>query len=108
MEAARIDGCGHFRIFAQIATPLVTPAITAFTVFSFVWKWNDYENPLIFLINTKLFTLPVGIITFKTEFNSVFGPIITASLASMLPLFIIFWAAQKYFVQGIALTGTKA
>jgi multiple sugar transport system permease protein len=108
MEAARIDGCSHFRIFWQIATPLITPAISAFTVLSFVWKWNDFENPLIFLIKPTLFTLPVGIITFKGEFQSAFGPIITASLVSMIPLFIIFLAGQKYFIQGIALTGTKA
>jgi multiple sugar transport system permease protein len=107
-DAARIDGCSHFRIFAQIATPLVTPAIAAFTVLSFVWKWNDFENPLIFLVNNKLFTLPLGIVSFKEDFQSTFGPIITASLVSMLPLFIIFLAGQKYFVEGIALTGTKA
>ncbi|WP_274651183.1 carbohydrate ABC transporter permease [Paenibacillus humicola] len=106
-ESARIDGAGHFKIFFHIALPLVKPAIVSFLIFSFVWSWNDYENPLIFLSDTERFTIPLGLLTFQDENRTSYTLIMAASVCSLLPIFIIFLAGQKYFVRGIAMTGIK-
>ncbi|MEK3723090.1 carbohydrate ABC transporter permease [Paenibacillus sp. FSL H8-0034] len=106
-ESARIDGCNHFKTFIHIALPLVKPAVVAFIIFSFVWSWNDYENPLIFLSKAELFTIPLGLLSFQEENRTSYALIMAASVSSLLPIFIVFLAGQKYFVQGIALTGIK-
>ena len=106
-EAARIDGASEFRIFAQIAGPLIKAGIAAFAIFHLIWSWNDYENPLMFVTNRALFTIPVGILEFRGLKTAAVGPIMAASVISILPLFVIFLAAQKYFVEGIAMSGIK-
>ena len=106
-ESARLDGCGHWQIFTKIALPLIKPGLTTFIVFSFVWCWNDYENPLVFISDNKLFTIPLGLLSFQDENKSNFSTIMAASVCSLLPIFLIFLSAQKYFVEGIALSGIK-
>ncbi len=106
-ESARIDGCSEFKQFTRIAVPLVTAGITAFTIFTFVWAWNDYENPLMFISSRPLFTIPLGIMEFKGDKRSGIGYIMAGSVLSLIPIFVLFSFCQKYFIQGIALTGIK-
>ena len=107
-EAARIDGANEFRIFGQIAVPLIKAGIAAFAIFHLIWCWNDYENPLMFVTNRSLFTIPVGIVEFRGLKTASVGYIMAASVMSLLPLFAIFLFAQKYFVEGIAMSGIKS
>lgn len=106
-EAGRIDGASEFTLFLRIAVPLITAGITAFTVLTFVWSWNDYENPLMFLTNRPLFTIPLGIMEFKGEKNSGIGFIMAGSVLALIPIFTVFVAAQRYFVEGVSTTGIK-
>jgi len=107
-EAARIDGASELRIFGQIAVPLIKAGIAAFAIFHLIWCWNDYENPLMFVTNRALFTIPVGIVEFRGLKTSSVGYIMAASVMSLVPLFAIFLFAQKYFVEGIAMSGIKS
>ena len=108
-EAARIDGANEFRIFGQIAVPLIKAGIAAFAIFHLIWCWNDYENPLMFVTNRSLFTIPVGIVEFRGLKTASVGYIMAASVMSIvsrcLPYSLF---AQKYFVEGIAMSGIKS
>ena len=107
-EAGKIDGCNEFRLFWRIAVPLVSAGIAAFTVFTFVFCWNDYENPLMFITDRPLYTIPLGVMEFKGLKTSSIGYIMAGSVLSLIPIFILFISAQKYFVKGIMLGAVKA
>ncbi len=106
-EAARIDGAGPFRIFFTIVLPLIKPALTAVAVFSFQGAWNDFLGPLIYLNDPDKFTLQLGLAQFQGTFHTQWNLIMAASVVVTLPMLIIFFLAQRYFVQGITLTGSK-
>jgi ABC-type glycerol-3-phosphate transport system permease component len=106
-EAARIDGAGPFRIFFTIVLPLIKPALTAVAVFSFQGAWNDFLGPLMYLNDPSKFTLQLGLAQFQGTFHTQWNLIMAASVVVMLPMLIIFFLAQRYFVQGITLTGSK-
>ena len=101
-EAARIDGASEFRIFAQIVMPLTKPTMTALAILTFVWRWNDYEGPLIFITNPNLYTLPLGLTNFIEETgNTKYTLTMAASVCALLPVIIIFIAAQKQIIGGL-------
>lgn len=101
-ESARIDGAGEFRIFWQIITPLAKPALTGLAILTFVWRWNDYEAPLIFITNPKLYTLPLGLTNFIEETGSTkYTLVMAASVCALLPVIIVFLAAQKQIINGL-------
>lgn len=106
-EAARIDGAGPLRIFFSVVLPLIRPALTAVAIFSFQGAWNDFLTPLIYLSDPSKFTLQLGLAQFQGSFHTDWNLIMAASVVVMLPMAIIFFVAQKYFVQGITMTGTK-
>lgn len=106
-EAARIDGAGPFRIFFSVVLPLIRPALTAVAIFSFQGAWNDFLTPLIYLSDPSKFTLQLGLAQFQGSFHTDWNLIMAASVVVMLPMAVIFFLAQKYFVQGITMTGTK-
>lgn len=106
-EAARIDGAGPLRIFFSVVLPLIRPALTAVAIFSFQGAWNDFLTPLIYLSDPSKFTLQLGLAQFQGSFHTDWNLIMAASVVVMLPMAIIFFAAQRYFVQGITMTGTK-
>jgi multiple sugar transport system permease protein len=106
-EAARIDGAGPFRIFFTIVLPLIKPALTAVAVFSFQGAWNDFLGPLMYLNDPDKFTLQLGLAQFQGTFHTQWNLIMAASVVVTLPMLIIFFLAQRYFVQGITLTGSK-
>ncbi|SCW51151.1 multiple sugar transport system permease protein [Paenibacillus tianmuensis] len=107
IEAARIDGAGYFKTYWSIILPLCKPILATVGIIKFIWTWNDYQTPLIFLINKSLYTIPLGMQMFKDEFADNYAVIMMASLSAILPLLIIFVVLQKQVINGIALGGVK-
>lgn len=107
IESAKLDGAGHFRIFWSIGFPLVKPAVATYAILRFIWTWNDYQNPLIFLRTDKLFTLPLAMQKFTSMSGEFYSLIMAAAVSAILPLFIVFVIGQKSVIEGIAVGGVK-
>lgn len=107
IEAAKIDGAGHWKIFWSIAMPIVRPAIATYGILRFIWTWNDYQNPLIFLRTDSLLTIPVAMQKFSTINGEFYSLIMAAAVSAILPLVIVFIIGQKQVIEGIALGGVK-
>ena len=107
-EAARIDGCGHFRIFFQVILPLMLPALATTTIFTFMWMWNDFFGSLIYLTTPDNFTVPLALKSFlDTQGSSDWGAMFAMSVVSLIPLFLVFLFGQRFLVKGFATTGIK-
>ncbi|MFE5308715.1 carbohydrate ABC transporter permease [Isoptericola sp. NPDC056578] len=107
-EAARLDGCGHVRIYLRIMLPLSLPALATTAIFTFIWTWNDFFSQLIFLTKPDMYTVPIALRTFvDATSNSSWGPLFAMSIVSLIPVFLVFLFGQKYLVKGIATTGIK-
>lgn len=106
-ESAIIDGAGHFKIFWYIMLPLSKPALITVALFVFMATWNDYFGPLIFLTDPEKWTLALGLRSFQTQYGGRYDLMMAASILIMLPTLIIFFAAQKSFIEGISFTGIK-
>ncbi len=107
IEAAKIDGAGYLRIYAGIMLPLCKPILATAGIIKFIWNWNDYQNPLIFLFNKKLFPLPLGIQSFRQEFSDNVSLMMMAAVSAIVPLMIVFVVLQKQVINGIAVGGVK-
>ncbi|MBI4557441.1 MAG: carbohydrate ABC transporter permease [Candidatus Hydrogenedentes bacterium] len=106
-EAAQIDGCSTLRIFATIMVPLAKPAVATICVLGFIGHWNDFQNPLIYLSDYLKYPISLGIWMFRSAEVIYAHYIMAASLVAVLPVIVLFFAAQQYFVKGIVLTGIK-
>jgi ABC-type glycerol-3-phosphate transport system permease component len=106
-DAARVDGATAFFIYAKILLPLSGPALAIIAIFGFIYHWNDFMGPLIYLTNPDLRTLSLGLNYFKDMFHVRTELLMAASTIMILPIIVLFLIAQRYFVQGIALTGLK-
>jgi len=107
-EAAKIDGCNKYEIFFRIIIPLVKPAIITTTIFSFYWKWDDFLGPLLYLNKPKLYTVSLALRAFNDATTKTnWGGLLAMSTLSLVPVLIIFFAFQRYLVEGIATTGLK-
>ena len=107
-EAAVIDGCSTFGIFWRIILPLCTPALVTVAIFGFMWTWDDFLTPLIYLNDTELYTVALGLKMFADPSSvTAWGPMFAMSVLSLLPQFIVFLIFQKYLVEGISTTGLK-
>ena len=106
-ESAKIDGAGHLRIFFQIVFPLIKPSIATLAVLKFVWTWNDYQTPLIFLSNRMLFTIQLGMKLFASESGSIYSLTMAAAVSATLPLILLFLCGQRYIIEGIASGAVK-
>ena len=106
-ESARIDGANIFQIFRHIYLPLSKPAMATLAIFTFMWSWNDLLNPLIYVSRLDQLTLTVGMSLFQNQYGGKWTLMMAAAVVSILPILIIFFMAQKYFIRGIALTGVK-
>ena len=107
-DSARIDGCGHGRIYWRIIMPLCTPALATTAIFTFIWTWNDFFSQLVFLTNPDLATVPLALRQFvDTQGESSWGPLFAMSVIALGPVFGFFLAGQRYLVRGIATTGIK-
>lgn len=107
IESAKIDGAGHGRIFWQIAFPLVRPAIATYAILRFIWTWNDYQGPLIFLRTDKLFTIPLALQKFASLNGEFYSLIMAGAVSAIVPLVIVFLIGQKSVIEGIATGGVK-
>jgi multiple sugar transport system permease protein len=107
IDAARIDGAGHFRIYWRIVMPLCKPALAAVAIFTFQFYWGDLLGPLIIISNSDLFTLPLGLTTFVLPNRSAWHLIMAGSVLATVPLIVIFFIFQRQFVRGISLSGIK-
>lgn len=106
-EAALIDGASRFQIFYKIFLPLSKPALVTIGLFSFQGSWNDLLGPLMYLNDSNKFTLQLGLAMFNGMTKVEWGPLMAASILVLLPTLVIFFAMQKYFVEGISITGIK-
>jgi ABC-type glycerol-3-phosphate transport system permease component len=107
-EAARIDGCGYFGIYWRIILPVMKPALAAVGIFTFMGTWNDFMGPLIYINDERLYPLSLGLFDFRMQHGAAYGMLMAASTLMTLPVIAIFFVAQRYFIQGISLTGMKA
>jgi multiple sugar transport system permease protein len=107
IESAKIDGAGHFRAFWSIAMPLVKPAVATYAILRFIWTWNDYQNPLIFLRTDKLYTIPLAMQKFTSMSGEFYSLIMAAAVSAIVPLLVVFIIGQKSVIDGIALGGVK-
>jgi len=106
-DAAKIDGAGPFTIFWKIFVPLGRPAIATVGVFVFMNLWNDLIGPVIYLSDIEKMTVTVGLTMFRGQYTTKWHLLMAGSVLSILPILAIYVVAQKYFVQGIALSGIK-
>lgn len=107
-DAAKVDGCNPPRTYAQIYMPLAKPVLATLAIITFLGSWNDLLGPLIYLRDTKLMTFPVALTWFSTHFYADLPMMMTASLISIVPTLTLFLLLQRYFVQGVVLSGLKA
>jgi multiple sugar transport system permease protein len=101
IDAAKIDGANYFTIFYRIILPISKPAISTLVILKFVWTWNDYQHPLIFLSSRKLFTIQLGMKSFVTDYTADYALLMAAAVSAIIPLIIIFIIGQKNVIKGI-------
>jgi multiple sugar transport system permease protein len=107
-EAARIDGAGHIRIFWAIILPLIKPALITCAIFSFIWAWNDFLGPLLYLTSPENYPLPIALRLYNDQSStSDFGATVTASFIALLPVLLFFLVFQRFLVDGVATQGLK-
>ncbi len=106
-EAAVIDGCSHFSIYSKVIMPLAGPAIITMIMFTFIWAWNDYMAPYIFITTPEKQMISVGMKMFQVSNAVDYGLLMAASSLVLIPILILFVFAQKYFIQGVATSGMK-
>jgi len=106
-EAARIDGCSEWDIYRRIVLPLSKPVLAAVGLFSFMAAWNDYIGPLIYLTDQRHYTLALGLAAFSSQYGSYPGMLMAVTTVMTVPIIVIFFFAQRTFIQGITLTGIK-
>lgn len=106
-EAAKIDGCNQFQTFFKIMLPMAVPALASLSLITFLASWNEFFTPLIYLTSDKLFTLPLGLSMFTDQAGTQWNLVMVASVMATVPLLMIFFFAQKQFIESIAMSGIK-
>ena len=106
-EAARIDGCSHFTIYRRIILPLCMPQVSTMMLFSFVWSWNDYMGPYLYISDINKQMISVGIKLFASGLTQDYGAQMAGATLVLLPVIIAFFLCQKYFVEGITAGAVK-
>ncbi|MEJ5913946.1 carbohydrate ABC transporter permease [Pseudokineococcus sp. 1T1Z-3] len=107
VEAARIDGAGHLRVFLQVVLPLCRPLLAVLFFMALLQTWNDFAWPLIALRDNALFTLPIGLLYLQGQFGADYGGTMAFALLSVTPMVVLFLLFQRYFVQGFARSGIR-
>jgi ABC-type glycerol-3-phosphate transport system permease component len=106
-HAALIDGCSHFDIWWRIFLPLSKPALVTIAIFTFLFTWNDFLGPLLYLKTEAMYTLQVGLLYFREQYSVAWQELMAASTVVLLPTLVIFFLGQRLFVEGVTLTGMK-
>lgn len=107
IESAKLDGAGQFRIYWNIAMPNVIPAVSSLLFMYFLWSWNDYEKPLLYIWKQSLFTLPLAVQAFSEDQMQNYPAIMAANVIMLLPIMTAFITCQKYFVESLVGSSTK-
>jgi len=107
IDAAKMDGAGHLQVYTKIILPLATPALAVLTVFSVMWRWNDFLWPLIVINRERLFTLQLALARFRGELVTDWNYVLSMTVLSIIPILFVFVFMQRYLVKGIASTGLK-
>ncbi|MGB7981396.1 MAG: carbohydrate ABC transporter permease [Candidatus Nanopelagicales bacterium] len=108
IDAARVDGAGEFRIFAQVVMPLARPALATLAILTFLGSWNNFLWPLVVATTEDKYTLPVALALYSTGQNQTdYGLLLAGAVVVVVPVLIVFLLLQRYFVQGVAMTGIK-
>ncbi len=106
-DAARIDGCSEFGVYWRIMLPLSKPALITIAIFTFLFAWNDLIGPLTYLRSPNNFTIAVGLSSFRSQTDISWDLQLAASSAVTIPVILLFFLAQRYFIQGVVMTGLK-
>ncbi|REJ07494.1 carbohydrate ABC transporter permease [Microbacterium bovistercoris] len=108
-EAARIDGAGHLRIFWAIILPLIKPALITCAIFAFIWEWNDFLGPLLYLTSPENYPLPIALRLYNdaSSGGADYGATVTASFVALVPVLLFFIVFQRFLVDGVATQGLK-
>lgn len=106
-DAARLDGASDFRVYREVILPLSKPALATLAIFHFMANWNDFLWPLVITTTTEMRTLPAGLTLFMGQYVIEHAVLMAGALISLLPLALAFFAAQRYFVRGVVMTGLK-
>ena len=107
IDAGRVDGLGEFQLWWRVALPLVTPALAALAIITFLGNWTAFLWPLIVTTDQSLYTLPVGLASYSGEFQTEWEMVMTGASVATLPLLLVFVALQRYIVRGVMLSGLK-
>jgi len=109
-DAARIDGCSEFAIYWRVLLPLTTPALITVAIFTFLFSWNDFIGPLLYINSSEKFTLAVGLATYRSALGvgrTRWDLLMAASVAMTLPVVLLFFVLQRYFIKGVVMSGLK-
>lgn len=106
-DAARIDGCSEFRIYWNVMLPLAKPALATVSIMTFMFSWNDFLGPLIYVSDKMKGTLALGLSMFVGQYSTEWALLMAASILMMVPMIVLFFAFQKYFIQGFMMSGIK-
>jgi multiple sugar transport system permease protein len=106
-DAMRMDGAGHLRILFGLMIPLSLPALAALGIFKFMFTWNSLIAPLIFLQTRENYTVTLGLAMFQGQFETRWALLMAATVVTLLPIIAVFLIAQRYFIEGMALSGLK-
>lgn len=107
LQAARIDGLSEYGIYTRIMMPLSKPAVATLTIFTFVFVWNDFMGPLIYLHSDRLKTIQLGLRNFISQYSADYALIMAASIVAVIPVVIMFLLLQRFFIEGVANSGIK-
>ena len=106
-DAARVDGANEFHIYWRIVLPLAKPALAAVALFQFVYSWNDFLGPLIYLNNSSLYRVSLGLYEMLGIYTTNWTWLMAAATCATIPLIVLFFLTQKTFIQGITVTGMR-
>jgi multiple sugar transport system permease protein len=106
-ESAVIDGAGYFTVYWKIILPLIRPAIVVVLLFTFVGVWNDFLGQLVYLGDQKVFTVALGLYQFRGNFTTPWNLLMAAAAVLVAPAVVVFLIGQKYFIEGLTMTGIK-
>ncbi len=106
-DASKIDGCTYWRIYWNVMVPLSKPALATLGIFVFMWSWNNFLWPLLIVNSLEMKTLPLGLAYFLGQYTIYWNLLMVGATISLLPMLIIFFFAQRFFIEGITLTGIK-
>jgi ABC-type glycerol-3-phosphate transport system permease component len=106
-DAAKVDGASELRIFWQIILPLSRPALTVVAIFTFLYNWNDYLEPLIYISSEEKYTVALGLASFRDQLSSEWGLLMAGTTMTIVPVIVLFFLLQRYFIRGVVLSGMK-